>query len=774
MKIRKKYLLLFIALAHCNRTSFKGGSDSKVQFERGGSVFFEDTQEGEKPEGVPSKETPKAPEDIEHTEVSSAEVNCPDGSHGDKPSECENTMDNICEDGTELIDGKCVTHCQPPSVLLDGECSLPAVCANGEMPKDGVCPTPADVPCSDGSHPNPEKPSECIKTVVLNGICEDGSKPIDGKCIIGCQPPSVFLDGECTLPAVCANGETPKDGFCLYPNNVLCPVGSNPNPDRPLECIQTVVLNEICEDGLKPIDGKCVTHCPPGSVLKDGECTLPAVCANGETPKDGFCLYPNHVPCPVGSHPNPDKPSECIQTVVLNGICEDGLKPIDGKCVTHCPPGSVLKDGECTLPAVCANGETPKDGFCLYPNDVPCPVGSYPNPDKPLECIQTVVLNGICEDGLKPIDGKCVTHCPPGSVLKDGECTLPAFCANGETPKDGFCSEDMVCPEGGTRQTDGSCAKIPDLGGPIIETFSIQNIQQSTKLDLIITVDCSSSMGAEIQWLKGGALAEMLNTFFTSNSLDPALVHVYLLAHGQDVCGVVTVALDPRYQSSLKVITIPVDSEDALKRTSDFIFNRQCGWDEDRDCNTPKSGEPYHNMTADSRKEILIISDDESNETAQTFVDKIKRDEKARKDANLPSFGIEGKTKVNGLIIINGNLERPGCKPAGSGDRYLDFARETLKSTWGGEFYDLCGNDFTTLMTDLGKGMVSSITDKFVLNKKLDPTKDIKLYVNGVAKIKDTDFFVNIERNEISIDTKKIVLISTDIVKIEYSSIEGN
>jgi hypothetical protein len=711
---------------------------------------------------------------------------CPVGSEQAADGSCVKAPESCDSSGTLCL-------CPPGSQWLDGHCLVTPECPEGASLVDSICLLDAN--CPPDSIPNPQDPKSCLMTNTLCPVNSTLSQ--DGICLLNTQCPSgSVLDPQDNQRCLFTQLDCPEgaslsgQGLCLL--DAECPQDSSIDPTNNQRCLKPIILAEC--PGVTNADGACErpSVCPPNSTALGDLClisiTQVAVCPSGSTtnPATKNCeLKPQ---CPPGTKPDPLDPNQCFVASVQTQCPQGSTKIADGVCQysPKCLTGTLnplTKSCEINTLVCAHNNLPPVDGQCVMPSQ--CPKGTTYSSDlkaclAPPQCpsntFQTAtgcMLALTCPNGNKPTENNIclgVSACANGMPPNDrGECIGKITCENGSTPNvRGECMGKIVCPEGTNLQTNGSCLKEPDVAGVIAETFSIQNLQQSTKLDLIITVDCSSSMGDEIRWLKEGALAEMLNTFFKSNSLDPALVRVYLLAYEEDSCGKVTVALHPKYQPSLKVIEIPVDSEDALKRTSDFIFNRKCSWDEDKDCTTAKSGEPYHSMSAESRKEILIISDDESNETAQTFVDKIRRDETARKNANLPSFGIEGKTKVNGFIIINENLERPGCDSSGSGIRYLDFAKDPLKPKWGGQFYDLCGKDFTTLMTDLGKGIITSINQTFVVKNKIDTTKAINLYVNGVAKIKDTDFFVNIEKNEISIDPKRITLIRTDSVKIEY------
>jgi hypothetical protein len=754
------------------------------------------------------------------------------------PTQCVLFIEDVCSAPgiKNPTTGACEFHAQCPdgtspylehpaqcvvSIIEAPVCPLPGI----KNPTSGVCELPTQCPTGSEQSADGSCLTAPLRCDTSGSICQcpTGSHWLEGHCLMSPECPDgaslvgsvCLLDGNCPKDSVpnpqdptsclitstqCPSGTTlSPEGICLL--NTQCPSGSILDPQDNQRCLFTKLDcpegSRLSHEGLCLLDAKC----PPDSMMDptdSNRCLKPSSLAScpGIINGDGVCVMPGV--CPPNSTAQGD---QCLVSITQVAVCPSGstMNPATKNCELkpQCPPGmtpDALDPTQCFVASIqtqCPTGSTKvSDGVCQYPPQ--CPTGTL-NPSTHVCEINTLVC---AHNNLPPVDGQCVMasqcpldttyssdlkaclappQCPPHTVQTATGCMLPLTCPDGMIPNElGECPGKTVCPAGTMIQPNGSCLQTVDGNGPIIETISIENLQRNTKLDLMITVDCSSSMGAEIGWLKGGALAEMLNTFFRSHALDPALVHIYLLAHAQDVCGTVTVTLDPRYQASLKVIPIPVDSHDALKRTGDFIFNRQCLFTDSQDCTTAKSGDPYHSMTADSRKEILIISDDESNETAQTFVDKIRRDETARKAANLPSFGIEGKTKVNGFIIKDMGLRRDGCSPFASGVRYLDFVNDPLKSDWGGQFYDLCGENFTTLMTNLGKGIVSSISDKFVLNKKLDPSKAINFYVNGVAKIKDTDFFVNIERNEISIDPKKVVLNSTDTVRIDYYSTEAN
>ncbi len=92
-------------------------------------------------------------------------------------------------------------------------------------------------------------------------------------------------------------------------------------------------------------------QCGPGTVLKDGVCTLVETCGPGTVLKDGVCTLVET--CGPG-------------TVLKDGVCT---------LVETCGPGTVLKDGVCTLVETCGPGTILEDGVCVL-DSTPAPASS--------------------------------------------------------------------------------------------------------------------------------------------------------------------------------------------------------------------------------------------------------------------------------------------------------------------------------------------------------------------------------------------------------------
>lgn len=238
------------------------------------------------------------------------------------------------------------------------------------------------------------------------------SKFLNGSSIVSSCPNGVNLDGytcKIDLTPLCDSLTCPAD------NGKQCKDSSGATTS--LICQTT----HFCADGSSlPISQPCVTACPDGTTVPEGDSCPVVICPDGSA-------LPNGSTCP---------PVQCADgTTVPNG----------GTCpVVICPDGSGLPNGSTCPDKQCPNGWTvPNGGTC--PTET-CPDGSIV--PKGSSCPTPPPTTPECWDGLSP-----ASSCPPRS---NASCIGKYSCNQVGSSLDSGCSS-IYLSSGGQCALNSSC-----------------------------------------------------------------------------------------------------------------------------------------------------------------------------------------------------------------------------------------------------------------------------------------------------------------------------
>jgi hypothetical protein len=438
--------------------------------------------------------------------VASTQPACPPGQTLGNGGVCAPSSPPTCPLGERLVNGQCAAvHCPPgEAVTGDGACVSATPCPSGQARNErGIC-APA---CPAGQVRDlngncragiiaPSNPTPCPVGQVLESVGHCGcpsSQFLTSQGFCAAQCPAGFsantLNGECTPPEQCPNGQTRNvNGNCETNYNLPCPNGEvRGYPSG--ECITPIVT---CPNGYVPSndDGGYCMGVPPTTCIDGqrqtaaGTCVTGGVCPPGEylVPATGACA----LQCPSGY--DDTEYGGCVPICPAKGplgVCASPTpcsfgetRNSSGFCVPVCPAGQVRTEyGTCAAPVGgrpgggrpaqprCPNGQSPDGaGQCVTktptpPPPPPCPSGETRN--VPGDCVKTgLPLPPPCPSGLvRNASGDCVkpvvpspSPCPPGLVRNaSGACVRPAS------------PSPSPCPPGRVRNASGICVifKIP-------------------------------------------------------------------------------------------------------------------------------------------------------------------------------------------------------------------------------------------------------------------------------------------------------------------------
>ena len=398
-------------------------------------------------------------------------VRCGDGSCAESREKCS-TMPTCLTGQLRCWDSKCV--------------DTPAECTPIETSSEDVCPSTANIQCSDGSCA--KSLAQCPTQVICpNNFpikCEDGNcRASKDDCLpyTYCPDGSMKSDGTCAdksgTTVTCSAKEPYKcfDGTCRnHPFN--CPDYRECPSVTPIrcssgECVSARVdcpVLKVCASGevlcpdlscQESVD-KCHRQegCPSGRVLcEDGSClSSETFCRNPGCPAhlplqcaDGFCVSnlalcdlsngcPYNQPIKCGDGRCTDNATSCPSNLTLSCKNGDVLCP-DGSCASHQKKCPLANGCPVESPQKCSNGD------CINPRSDRCSVSRCPKAT-PVKC-----LNGICVKSKQACSS--VYNPEPDSQCTNG--TL--YCADGRC----VTSLDQCRPVSGCgklhRCGDGSC-----------------------------------------------------------------------------------------------------------------------------------------------------------------------------------------------------------------------------------------------------------------------------------------------------------------------------
>ena len=166
-------------------------------------------------------------------------------------------------------------------------------------------------------------------------------------------------------------------------------------------------------------------------------------------------------------------------------------------------------------------------------------------------------------------------------------------------------------------------------------------------------------------------------------------------------------------------------------------------------------------------KELVVITDDRSNISANNFWKQISDASDLAKDSDISKdraeklvLELKDKVRVNAIAWTrkeNTSGVPDWCTRGGpdKGDKdYVKDPAEVYRKLAGddrtkGKIYDLCSEDWSKLMADLGKDLVSKQSEaEFVLSKKADPSRGFWIDVDG-KKMSSSKYSFDATRNAI-------------------------
>ncbi len=243
---------------------------------------------------------------------------------------------------------------------------------------------------------------------------------------------------------------------------------------------------------------------------------------------------------------------------------------------------------------------------------------------------------------------------------------------------------------------------------PMTNVYTIDNRQLTVPDDIIFLVDTSASMAEE------KAALEQSFANFLKQLTDLGLngYNVYMVGQGFNFSADVTT--HPNF--------IPVDqrvfSTDALEVFLDIV-----------DGKIPLTVP----LQSDSRREIVVITDDDSNLDAATF------------KQELDNRG-ETLISVNGIIGQKQGRNTPTCNIRSIGTAYQTLAADPATL---GVTQDLCSPDWSILLDNLATSFIENMTEPaFPLSHELAPDTFVTVKVNGVD-LSNEGFVVDPIRNEV-------------------------
>ncbi|MEZ4742715.1 MAG: hypothetical protein R3B45_09745 [Bdellovibrionota bacterium] len=187
-----------------------------------------------------------------------------------------------------------------------------------------------------------------------------------------------------------------------------------------------------------------------------------------------------------------------------------------------------------------------------------------------------------------------------------------------------------------------------------------------------------------------------------------------------------------------------VDSHDALSVLKDFLQNPNL--------NRLK-------LRPEAVKEVVIVSDDNADMHPRDFEAWIRGQQNS---------GSLGRVHINGFVGLPQSQQNSWCKISSPGSAYSDLAADPII---GGLLQDLCTEDWSQLVTSLADQIiVSNVTTELALNKKIDPSAPIKVFIDG-RQVPPAHTMINYERNMIVLDGT-VKTRPGDKVSVKYNSID--
>ncbi len=207
---------------------------------------------------------------------------------------------------------------------------------------------------------------------------------------------------------------------------------------------------------------------------------------------------------------------------------------------------------------------------------------------------------------------------------------------------------------------------------PKISQLNLEKIKVGGKVDIIIFVDTSGSMGQEAKYVSSNL--NNFGNYLAGKALD---YRVILLGKDTSCCKLTIGPPLGNNPAVYKHVQKPVYSTDGLKRIIDYYPDYQAF------------------LRKDATKNFLAITDDESFQMTSAVFE--------QKAAALQNPGF-GQNWVFHSIVAYGPLAKKGCSTgARIGQQYLNLTAKT-----GGVKKPVCDNNWTQIFNDIAKGVVQT------------------------------------------------------------------
>jgi hypothetical protein len=233
--------------------------------------------------------------------------------------------------------------------------------------------------------------------------------------------------------------------------------------------------------------------------------------------------------------------------------------------------------------------------------------------------------------------------------------------------------------------------------------------------DVIFLVDTSGSMDEEKSRLEKN-MEKFLNKFFVERKTFD--YQMFLIGNDFDFPSGVT--KNPK----VNLISRNVQSNDALDIAQEFLEGSLTA--------------PTLAVRENATKEIVVITDDNAFGGG---VDYFNSRVAANDGAPL---------RVNGFVGFKFGINTFTCIIAAVGQAYIDVAKKSKKP---GLIQDLCNDDWSAIMDNLGESITQASDIVMVLEQTLDEAEKVNVVVDGV-EIPTTDFSYNKDKNSITIPRK--------------------
>ncbi|MFK7824001.1 MAG: vWA domain-containing protein [Oligoflexales bacterium] len=247
----------------------------------------------------------------------------------------------------------------------------------------------------------------------------------------------------------------------------------------------------------------------------------------------------------------------------------------------------------------------------------------------------------------------------------------------------------------------------------------------SKPTDVVFAVDTSGSMSGEMEKLEQTlpAFIDQMSKEFPGDSFQ-----MFMLSEDEFDLGDIN-AQDPRYHPK----NLEVSSQNALEIVFNFVDlpANQC---------VDNQITPEGCIRKDSNKELVVISDDQSDYSMAEFLDLV----------NGSEF-LKDKTGVNGFVGLEEDddddkgkgkgKEDDGCSIQEIGQTYIDLA---ANADTMGLVQHLCEENYTELLVKLKESIVKkSVQAEFELEYSVDPASPVTIKIDGGEALIPEKFSLN-------------------------------